>query len=224
MSGEAFGVKEARVRIDVWSDVMCPWCYIGDTHLERALEQFPHSDQVAIEYHSFQLMPELPVDAGMSLVDVLVTKRGVPRAQAEEMNAQVTARGRDIGLDYRFDRAIATNTHRAHELSHFAKEHGRQHAVVRRLFQAYFTDGVNVGDLDALADIAQEIGLDRESAFEALSSGRYASAVDDDLAQASQIGVSGVPFFVFNMKYAVSGAQPVESFIRVLHQTWDEAE
>lgn len=201
---------------------MCPFCYMGDTLLERALEAFDHREAVDITYHSFLLMPDLPVDQTFDLDDLLVNQRGYPRAQAQQMNAQVAERGKQLGLEYRFDRAIATNTRRAHELSHFALRQGRQHDMMRRLFAAYFTEGLNVGDRDVLAELAAEIGLDRDAAAAALAAGEFADDVEADLREAQQIGINGVPFFVFNYKYAISGAQPVEAFSEVLNTVWDE--
>ena len=212
-----------RLAIDVWSDVMCPFCYLGDAHLNRALEKFAHGDAVDVTYHSFQLMPELEVGKAVDLLDLLVTKRGFPRAQAEAANARLTAQGREFGLDFRFDRAVTTNTLDAHRLTHFAKAAGRQRELVERLFRAYFTDGRNVGSHDDLADLAAEAGLDRAGAAEALASGAFQAEVAADINQARQYGISGVPFFVFGQKYAVSGAQPVESFLQALQTAWDDA-
>jgi predicted DsbA family dithiol-disulfide isomerase len=212
-----------RLAIDVWSDVMCPFCYLGDAHLNRALEKFPHGDAVDVTYHSFQLMPELEVGTAVDLLDLLVTKRGFPRAQAEAANARLTAQGREFGLDFRFDRAVTTNTLDAHRLTHFAKAAGRQRELVERLFRAYFTDGRNVGSHDDLADLAAEAGLDRAGAAEALASGAFQAEVAADIDQARQYGISGVPFFVFGQKYAVSGAQPVEAFVQALQTAWDDA-
>lgn len=222
MSDQAADRTAGRIVVDVWSDVMCPFCYLGDTLFQQALRQFPHRDSVDIRYHSFLLMPDLPADSVMDLYELLVTRRGYPREHAEAMNARVAESARQAGLDFRFDRAIATNTHRAHELTHFAAGHGRQHEMVLRLFRAYFTDGRNVGDRDVLADLAAEVGLDRAEAASSLGSGEFTEAVQADLRQAQQLGISAVPFFVFNNTYGVSGAQPVEAFLEALGKTWKE--
>ncbi|MEU6642618.1 DsbA family oxidoreductase [Saccharomonospora sp. NPDC046836] len=206
------------VTVDVWSDIMCPFCYLGDTLLAQAAVKFEH--EVDIRYHSYQLMPHLPDDHAVDLTELLETERGFPRAQAEAMNAQVTARAAEAGLDYRLDRAIATNTKSAHRLIHFARDHGRQHDMVERLFRAYFTDGLHVGDYDVLAGLADDIGLDRTAARAALDSGAYGDDVDNDVNRARQLGITGVPFFVFDGKYAVSGAQPVEAFLQALQVAW----
>lgn len=224
MTEESTGTTGNRLQIDVWSDVMCPFCYMGDTLLARALAKFPHADAVDIRYHSFLLMPELAADEVADLSSLLQERRGISREQAESMNAQVTERGAALGLDYRFDIAQTTNMRRAHELSHFALAEGKQHDVMQRLFRAYFTEGRNLGDAGELADLAEEAGLDRDAALAAIRDGRYADAVEHDIQEARQLGITGVPFFVFNRKYAVSGAQPEEAFVQTLQMVWDETQ
>lgn len=201
---------------------MCPFCLMGDALLAQALAMFEHRDLVDIEYHSFQLMPDLPVDTAMPLDEFMATYKNFPADQAAAMNAQLTERGRELGLDYRFDLALATNTRRAHELSHYALTEGRQHELMQRLFRAYFTEGANIGDHDTLLRLADEVGLDRDAAEAALTSGTFSEAVDIDIAAASRIGIQGVPFFVFHVKYAVSGAQPLETFTQALETIRDE--
>lgn len=205
---------EDRVTVDVWSDIMCPFCYMGDALLQQAASASGH--ELDIRYHSYQLMPHLPADTAINVNDLLEKERGLPRQQAVEMNRQVAARAAQIGLTYRMDDAIATNTRSAHRLTHFAKRHGKQHELMERLFRAYLTDGLNIGDHVVLADLAAEAGLDREAALEALSTDAFAAEFDADVEQAQQLGISGVPFFVFNGKYGVSGAQPVEVFQQAL--------
>lgn len=222
MSGDASGRTADSLVVDVWSDVMCPFCYMGDALLAQALERFPRKADVEVRYHSFLLMPELSSDSPIDLEELLATKRGFPRDQAAAMNEQVAERGRQIGLDYRLDRALAVNTRTAHQLSHFAAAHGKQHEMIQRLFKAYFTDGLNVADHQVLGDLAAELGLDRDAALAALATGEFADAVEADLQQARQIGISGVPFFVFAGKYAISGAQPVEAFLQALETSWNE--
>ncbi|MFE2636403.1 DsbA family oxidoreductase [Streptomyces scopuliridis] len=216
----AYAHLGGRLVVDVWSDVMCPFCYIGDTLLAQALERFPHGSDVEIRYHSYQLMPHLPFHHAVDLNELLSKERGLSKAQAKAMNVQVSARAAQIGLDFRLDSAIATNTRAAHQLIHFAGSRSRQHDMVQRLFRAYFTDGLNVGDHDVLAGLAAEIGLDRAAAREALDSGAFDSEVDTDVQQAGQLGIGGVPFFVFDGQYAVSGAQPVEAFLQALDIAW----
>jgi len=218
---ELFAQVPGRLGIDIWSDVMCPFCYMGDTLLDQALAQFAHADSVDIEYHSFLLMPDLS-DTPVDLADLLSSSHGMSREQAVAMNDNLAARGRELGLDYRFDRAQAASTRSAHQLSHFAARHGKQHAMVRRLFQAYFTEGLNVADHGVLAGLAAEVGLDPSAAESALASGEYASEVEADIQYAGQLGITGVPFFVFGGKYAISGAQPLEAFTQTLDTAWNE--
>ncbi len=209
-----------RVVVDVWSDIMCPFCYMGDTLLAQAVEQADHD--VEVRYHSYQLMPQLPEDTAVDPGELLEKERGFPRAQADAMNRQVAARAAQIGLTYNMETAIATNTRKAHRLIHFAKSQGKQHEAVTRLFKAYFTDSLHTGDNDVLADLAAEIGLDRAKALEVIESDAYAEDFDNDVSLAHRLGITGVPFFVIDGKYAVSGAQPVEAFAQVLSTAWRE--
>lgn len=208
--------------IDIWSDVMCPFCYMGDALLAKALDTFPHKEHVEIRYRSYQLMPGLPTDSDMNATDMLVKAKGIPRAQAVAMNKQVEARAADIGLEYHLDDTIAVNTRSAQRLSQFARAEGKQHAFMQRLFRAYFTEGKNVGNFDVLAELAREAGLNRARAIEVLKSGDYEADVASDQSQANAIGIQGVPFFVFAGKYAVSGALPVEVFRTALETAWRE--
>jgi predicted DsbA family dithiol-disulfide isomerase len=223
MAGEAFGQAADRLVVDVWSDVMCPFCYMGDTLLDQALQKFPHASGVEVKYHSFLLMPHLSEnDAPVDTAEMLAAKYGIPLKQAQEMNQQVTERAGQIGLDYHFERAQTVGTRTAHQLSHFAATQGKQHELIQRLFKAYFTDGLNVADHQVLADLAAEVGLDRDAALAALTSGEFADDVEADIQQAHQYGIQGVPFFVFAGKYAISGAQPVEAFVQALDTSWNE--
>ncbi len=215
-----FETYDNHVVVDVWSDIMCPFCYMGDTLLAHAVEQLGRP--VEIRYHSFQLMPELPAGIGSDLAEILERKRGFPRAQAAAMNARVSARAAEIGLVFDTGRAIATNTRAAHGLIHFAKAHGREHEMVERLFRAFFTDGLHIGDVEVLADLADEVGLDRDKAREVVDSDAYGEEVDRDVQIAHQLGITGVPFFVFDGRYAISGAQPVEAFAHALTTAWQD--
>lgn len=207
-----------RVVVDVWSDVVCPFCYIGDAVLAQATERFGRP--VDVRYHSFQLMPELPVGEVVDLPELMEKRRGIPREQFAAMNEQVTARAAQVGLTYNLDKAQTTNTLAAHRLSHLAKAKGRQHEVVERLFRAYFTEGLDIGDEETLADLAAEAGLERSEALAALRSGDFAEDVRADIATAGELGIRGVPFFVLDGAYAVSGAQPLEVFLNALNTAW----
>ncbi|MGA9147889.1 MAG: DsbA family oxidoreductase [Candidatus Nanopelagicales bacterium] len=219
---DPFAREPGQLSIDIWSDVVCPFCYMGETILSEALENFEHRDSVVVRYHSYQLMPELSADEPVDLADLLSQSKGLTPEQVIGMQEQLVARGTDLGIDYRFDQTQTINTRAAHRLTHFAQREGKQRALAQRLFRAYFTDGLNIGDYQVLAKLSAEVGLDPAEAIAVLEADEYAADVDVDIALAQQIGIGGVPFFVFNGKYAVSGAQPVEAFDEVLRQAWSD--
>ncbi|MFC3992398.1 DsbA family oxidoreductase [Actinoplanes siamensis] len=222
MSASAFGPAAEPIVVDVWSDVVCPFCYLGDSVLRQAIEQFPHAGAVRVRYHSFQLNPGFPAGEAIKADEYLARNHRMPIAQVEASHAQLSSRGAEAGLDYRFADALMVNTLDAHRLIHFAKAAGREHDMVMRLFKAEFTDGLNLADHEVLAGLAAELGLSREGAAEALAAGAFEAEIQTDLAQARQYGISGVPFFVFDGKRAVSGAQPVETFRRALDLSWQD--
>ncbi len=211
------------IKIDIWSDIACPWCYIGKRHLEGGIAALgDDAPAVEIEYHSFELAPDTPIDFEGSEVDFLAGHKHLPAEQVHQMLERVTGIAAAAGLDYDFDALRHTKTLQAHELLHFAKEHGRQLELSERLFRAYFSEGRHLGRVDELVSLAAEVGLDADAAREALESGRYGPAVQADIAQAGAYGINGVPFFVFEGKYGVSGAQPAEVFSQVLTQVAGE--
>ncbi|MEP9395331.1 DsbA family oxidoreductase [Gordonia sp. VNQ95] len=210
------------ISVDIWSDIACPWCYIGKRKFEAGLADSGLSDRVVVTYHSFELAPDTPVDFDGTEIEFLAEYKGMPRAQVEQMLAQVTAIAAESGLDYDFDALQHTKTLKAHELLHHAKAQGRQLDMVERLFRAYFTEGRHIGRIGDLADLAADIGLDREQVTASLESGEYADAVSADIAQARAYGISGVPFFVINGRYGVSGAQSPETFADVLRKAAQE--
>lgn len=216
-------VVSEPIKIDIWSDIACPWCYIGKRNLEGGIAALgDDAPEVEIEYHSFELAPDTPVDFEGSEVDFLAKHKGLPAERVQQMLQHVTGVAANAGLDYDFGALQHTKTLKAHELLHFAKSHGLQLELSERLFRAYFTEGRHVGRIDELVELAAEVGLDADAARGALESGRYADAVQADLAQAVAYGVNGVPFFVFEGKYGVSGAQPAEVFSQVLTQVAGE--
>jgi predicted DsbA family dithiol-disulfide isomerase len=213
------------IKIDVWSDIACPWCYIGKRNLEKGLAEASGDDDaptVEVTFHSFELSPDTPVDFEGDELDFLSAHKGMPREQVEQMLERVTGVAADAGLDYRFDLLQHTNTVKAHELLHFAKEQGRQHELAERLMAAYFAEGRHLGREDELVDLATDAGLDADDAREALRSGRFLEAVRADQQQARAFGINGVPFFVIDGKYGVSGAQPAEAFSQIVRQVWAE--
>ena len=218
------GVSEP-ISIDIWSDIACPWCYIGKRNLEKGLEAVAGDDdapQVNITFHSFELSPDTPVDFDGDEVDFLAGHKGMPRAQVEQMLSHVTGVAAEAGLAYRFDMLQHTNTVKAHELLHFAKEKGLQHDMEERLMSAYFTEGKHVGRIDDLVELAVEVGLDADETRRALETETYLPAVRQDQAQARAYGIQGVPFFVIDGQYGISGAQPPAAFENVLRDLWSQ--
>ncbi len=216
-------IVTSPIKIDIWSDIACPWCYIGKRHLEAGLEALgTDGPAVEIEYHSFELSPDTPLDFEGSTVEYLSERKGMPVERVEQMLEHVTGVAAKAGLDYHFEKVAHTKTLKAHELLHFAKEHGMQLELKERLLKAYFVEGGRVNRIDELVAYAEEVGLDPDAARDALESGRYAPAVQADIAQAVAYGINGVPFFVFEGKYGVSGAQPAEVFSQVLSQVAEE--
>ncbi len=211
-----------KMKVEIWSDVMCPFCYIGKRKFETALAQFPQKDRVEIEWKSFQLSPELKTDPNKNINDFLAEHKGMSVEQARQMNDQVTQMARQSGLTYRFDKSVVANSFNAHRFTHFAKQNGKQHEAEEMLFRSYFTDGKNIDDYPTLISLGTEIGLDPAALKAALENGTYADDVRADIAEAQQIGVRGVPFFVFNRKYAVSGAQESQAFLETLQKAYDE--
>jgi predicted DsbA family dithiol-disulfide isomerase len=213
------------IKIDVWSDIACPWCYIGKRNLENGLAAASTDEDapaVEVTFHSFELSPDTPVDFEGDELDFLAKHKGMPREQVQQMLERVTGVAADAGLEYRFDLLKHTNTVKAHELLHFAKEQGRQHELAERLMAAYFTEGRHLGREDELVALAADAGLDADAARAALQSGRYLDAVRADQAQAAAYGINGVPFFVIDGKYGVSGAQPADAFAQIVRQVWAE--
>lgn len=208
------------LKVDIWSDVQCPWCYIGKRKFERALESY--GGEVEVEYHSFELAPDTPVDFEGTPVDYLVRRKGVTPDQAQQMIDRVTGIAAAVELDYHYDTIHQTNTVLAHELLHFAKAQGRQLEMKERLLDAYFIRGEHVGRVDDLVEIAASIGFDRVEVREALESHRHLADVKADVAQAREYGIQGVPFFVFDGRYGISGAQETATFVSVLEQVGAE--
>jgi len=204
------------IKVDIWSDVQCPWCYIGKRKFEAAVAGF--DGEVDVEYHSFELAPDTPVDFEGTPKDYLAQRRGISAAQADEMLERVTGIASSVGLDYDYDHVHQTNTIKAHELLHYAKSKGRQLDMKERLLKAYFVDGRHVGRIEDLADLAAEIGLDRDEVVRVLTEETYLADVKADVAQAEAYGINGVPFFVFEEQYGVSGAQDAATFANVLEQ------
>ncbi len=213
----------SSIHVDVWSDIACPWCFIGKRKFEAGLAAFDGADDVTVTYHSFELAPDTPVDFEGSEADFLSAHKGMPKEQVEQMLRQVTTIAADVGLRYDFDAVRHTKTLLAHQALHFAKAQGKQLELVERLFAAYFEEGRHVGRVDELVALGAEVGLDADALRTALEEGSYADAVTADIAQARAYGIQGVPFYVIGGKYGVSGAQRPEVFTQALQQVRSEA-
>lgn len=210
--------------VEIWSDVVCPWCYVGKRKFEAALERFEHSDDVDLVWRSFELDPDAgpsPAEAG-SYAARIAAKYGQGLEAAQGMIDTMTANAAAEGLDFRFDLARPGNTFDAHRLLHLAREHGLQDTLKERLDRATFTEGSPSSDHTALHGLAVEVGLPGDEVDAVLASDRYADAVRADEAQARAYGISGVPFFVIDQKYGISGAQPADVVLGALEQAWGE--
>jgi predicted DsbA family dithiol-disulfide isomerase len=212
------------MQIEVFSDVVCPFCYIGKRRLEEALDGFGHADQVTVTYRSFQLDPSSPATSELSLEQMLAQKYGQSLQQARAMNDRVTDMAATVGLDFQLQDAHPANTFRAHRLLHFAATKDLGNELTERLMRGYFSEGVRIGNRDALLDLAVEVGLDRDEAAVVLDGNAFEAEVNADIELARAFGATGVPFFVFDRKYAVSGAQETALFIEVLDKAWSEAQ
>jgi predicted DsbA family dithiol-disulfide isomerase len=218
------GLETLKMKVEVWSDIMCPFCYIGKRNYESALDKFEGRDNVEIEWHSFQLDPTIPknIPTKENVYQWLAEKKGISYEQSAKMHERVIELARNAGLDYRFDKAIVANSFDAHRLIQLAKSKGLGDEAEEKLFRAYFTEGKDFGDHDTLISIGKDIGLAEEDIKSALVSDVYAEKVKRDIQEAAEIGIQGVPFFVFDRKYAVSGAQPPEYFQQALKQSFGE--
>lgn len=211
------------MQVEMFSDVVCPWCYIGKRHLEQALESFPHADQVTVTYRSFQLDPTMEKMANGTMVDHLVKKYGVSPAEAAGMNERVTNVAAAAGLEYHLEKTHPANTIDAHRLLHFAAAHGKQQQLKERLLRAYFTEGQRVDDIEVLVACAAEVGLNADDVRTMLAGDEYRAEFDADVALARSFGVSGVPFFVIDRTYGISGAQPAAVIGATLEKAWLES-
>lgn len=211
------------MKIEIWSDFVCPFCYIGKRRLEQALEQFPHQDEIKVEYRSYELDPNSPKKIDMSIHEALAKKYNVSVKEAKKMNEDIGAQAKTVGLMYNFDEMKPTNTLDAHRLVKFAATHEKDKEMTEKLLHAYFIEGKDISDLDTLVKLAEGVGLSRPEVSCMLKDDKaYINEVRADEEMAKQIEVRGVPFFVFNRKYALSGAQPVEAFLEVLQKVWSE--
>ena len=210
------------MKVEIWSDIVCPFCYIGKRKFENALNSFDQKDKVEIVWRSFQLDPDLKQIKGQSVDEYLGIRKGTTTEKGKEMNAYMSGVAKEVGLEYNFDIAIINNTMNAHRLSHLAAKHGIQNTTEEALFDAYYTKGKDIGDVETLTEIGVSAGLDKADIDTLFASVDYTDAVRMDQIEAGQIGVQGVPFFVFNNKYAVSGVQSTDVFKEMLAKVWED--
>jgi predicted DsbA family dithiol-disulfide isomerase len=213
---------ENIVQLEIWSDIACPWCYVGKRRLEAALAAYDHADEVTVTWRSFELDPAAPREREEDGATHLAQKYGVPRERALEMQAQMTEVAAGDGLDFRFDRARGGNTFDAHRLIHLAAAHGRQDAMKERLMRAYLSEGEPIGDPEALARLGTEAGLPPDEVRDLLAGDRYAAEVREDERTASALGIQAVPFFVVDRRLGASGAQPPEVLLELLRRARPE--
>ena len=212
------------MNVTIWSDFVCPFCYIGEAHLAKALAELDFGDQVEIEYKSFLLNPEATYVEGKNYLESFSDEKGMPIEQAKEMTQRVVEMAQSAGLTINFEQAINAPTQDAHRVFQYAKEQGKGTQFFARFYKAFFTEGENLGEADAIVRLAKEVGLEEGAVRSILASQDYQEAFHADIQQAQMIGVQGVPFFVLANKYAVSGAQPTELFKQALTQAWQEQE
>ncbi|WP_326514361.1 DsbA family oxidoreductase [Clostridium intestinale] len=210
------------MKIEIWSDFACPFCYMGKSNFEKGLEQFEHKEEVEVVFRSFQLDPYAKKNTGMNIHQVSSSKHGISYEKAKERNNELKQKAKEVGLDYQFDTMIYTNSYDALRLSYYAKENGKMREFMERIMKAHFTDSLDIGDHATLAQLASEIGLDENEALDVLANDKYSDNIADDRAEGLKIGIQGVPFFIVNDKYAISGAQSSETFLELLRHTWKE--
>lgn len=210
------------MKVEIWSDVVCPFCYIGKRKFEAALTQFDHAAEVELVWHSFLLDPDLKGDGKTSPYEYLAERKGMSLEQSKQMHQQVTDMAKEVGLDYHFEKAVVANSIDSHRLLQLAKQHGLGDAAKEQLFKAYFIEGKDIASHETLQAIGEGMGLNGATIAEVLGSNAYLAEVQADIAEAQRIGVRGVPFFVFDRKYAISGAQPAEAFLGALQTSFAE--
>ncbi|MDU5111986.1 MAG: DsbA family oxidoreductase [Clostridium sp.] len=210
------------MKIEIWSDIFCPFCYIGKRRFENALNKFSGKDKVEVVYRSFELSPDAPKVNNKSINETIAEKYGISVEEAKINNDGIIRQAAELGLEYNFDTLILGNSFDAHRLIHFAKDFNKMGEVKEALFKAYFTDSKNISDIDTLGDIAKSVGLDKEEAIKFLNSDKYKNEVREDEALARNYGITSVPTFVFNDKFKVTGAQPEDVFLMALNKALEE--
>lgn len=212
---------EKKMMVEIWSDIACPFCYIGKRKFEQALKDFENAANVEVHWKSYQLSPDMKTDSSKSINEFLAEHKGMTITEAEKMNDYINEMAAEEGLHFNFKKIVPANTMNAHQLLHFAHTKEKQNEAEEMLFQSYFVEGKNIDDLDTLLSLGESIGLNRNELQTALQNNRFKDAVREDIYEAFQLGVKGVPFFVFNRKYGISGAQPNNVFADTLATAYE---
>jgi predicted DsbA family dithiol-disulfide isomerase len=211
-------MTDKNIKVEIWSDVACPFCYIGKRNFEKALSDFKHNDKVEVLWKSFQLNPNEKKENNIDINQMLASKYGRSVDWAKQMNENVTKTAKEVGLNFDLNKIKLTNTLDSHQLIHLAKKYNLQDKAKERLLSAYFVEGLHLGKREVIIQLAKEIGINESDVEKMLENNEYVTDVKSDIIEAQHLGVTGVPFFVFNQKYAVSGAQPNEVFLDVLEK------
>jgi len=211
------------MKIEIWSDVACPWCFIGKRRFEAALAAFPHRESVDVVWRSYQLDPTLPEHYDGTELQYLSSRKGMPAGQVSQMFDHVAAQAKGEGLDYHFDKVVVANSFTAHRLIHLAAAHGQQDAAKERLLSDHFEHGKDIGSRGYLSALAGDLGLPADEVEQLFTTDKYSDEVRLDFQEARALGISGVPFFVIDRKFGLSGAQPTETFTAALNQAWQDA-
>jgi predicted DsbA family dithiol-disulfide isomerase len=214
--------KQDKMQIEIWSDVMCPFCYIGKRKFEVALSQFEHKEKIEVVWKSYQLNPDLKTDPSKNSIVALAEQKGISLEESKDMHSYVIEMAANTGLNYNMDKTISANSFKAHRLTHYAKSIGKQLEVEEKLFEAYFILGKNIDDNNTLISIGETVGMNHDKLKKVLLGDHYTDDVKKDIYEAQQVGVRGVPFFMFNKKYTVSGAQESATFLQTLQKSFEE--
>lgn len=211
-----------KMKVEIWSDIMCPFCYIGKRKFEAALNGFENKNEIELVWKSYQLAPDLKTQPNKSAHEFLAKHKGISIDEAKGMNNQIGQMAKQVGLTFNYDKMIVANSFNAHQFAHFTKQFGKQNEAEELLFRSHFSDGKNIDDISVLIDLAKELALDTEALKKALENDNFSDNVKADILETQQIGVKGVPFFVFDRKYAASGAQNEEVFLQTLEKSFQE--
>lgn len=210
------------MKVDIWSDTRCPFCFIGKRNFEKALQTFSQNDKVEVNWHSFQLDPNMKTDLTKNHYEYLSEVKGFPMTQIMQMHENLIQSGKNAGIDFNFDDVKVSNSFKSQMLVQLAKEKGKANEMEELLFEAYFKSGKDIDDVEVLSEIGEKLGFSKEEIQNAAQSPELAKLVKNDIFAANSLGIKGVPFFVFNEKYGVSGAQPIDLFSEILEKSWSE--